>query len=942
MMVSGFRARSACVLRGVTRSVAALLLILAGAASARAATVLYRTDAELAAISERIVHGRVLGVRTEQTAGGTIHTIARIAVLEDFTGNADPVIEVQELGGTVGARHMFVPGAPTFTVGEELVLCLEHTPTGTRYRTVAMAFSAFQVRSVNGDAALSREMQHIELVDAPAAQAAPTRLLSEFRRTVASVKGRSSVRPAGAANLQPDAAASTPVSEEFRLLANMRWMQADTNTPVLWYRDSTSTPDDTPPIGNPSNVDSLIGTALSAWTAPATASISLAFGGVRARSTIDIYCDDAVNLGVGLIMFGDPEGNLGTGTLAVGGGCSGGVTKTVSGTTFSNITHGFVVFNDQSTNTDLFFTRVMTHEIGHGIGLAHPCELSSSPVCTSDLTVNLMYPSCCYSNMPIPPAIGPDDLAGLDFIYPASSEPEPEPTPTDTDHDGMPDTWETQYGFLPNDPSDATGDADGDGVTNLQEYLNGTHPRGVASLTRYFAEGAVNSFFDTQFALVNYGAAPARVLIRLQPQPAEDGATSTLPEASQFLLVPARSRATVTADTLRALVNSSFATVIETDQPVVVDRTMSWGGGYGSHAETAVIAPSTTWYLAEGAIGGRFSLYYLLQNPNPTTVVAKVTYLRRFLPAVSKDVTIAPKARKTIDVSSEGLASPDDISGVIEVQGGGPIIAERAMYRSVPGQLYGAGHESAGVTAPRTNWFLAEGATGSFFDMFVLIANPSPQRATVHFTYLLQDGTTYQKDYSVAANSRFTIPVDDEQIPAGSGVRPLNAAAFSTRIVSDQPIIVERSMWWPGGTDWYEAHNVVAAPEAGLSWALAEGQAAGATAAQTYILVANVGDLPTRLKVTLFREPGACGTSPCDPLTVTTDEVPAHSRTTIEPGTSGAAGWFPAIKGYRFGALIESLDSQPIVVERAMYTDFGGVHWAAGTAALGTVVTPVP
>jgi hypothetical protein len=931
MMVSGFRA-----------SVAALLLILSSAAGAHAATVPYRTDAELAAISERIVHGRVLSVRTEEGAGGVIHTIARIAVLEDFTGNADSVIEVQELGGTVGARQLVVPGTPGFTVGAELVLCLEHTPAGARYRTVALSFSAFSVQAVNNnsDAALTREMQHIDLVGAPVAgQASSARLLSEFRRTVARVKGRPSVRPAGAASLQPDADASTtPVSDSFRLLANMRWMQADTATPVTWYRDSSSGP---APIGNQGSVDSLIATALAAWTNPTTASLVLSAGGLRARSATNIYCDDAVNLGSGIIMFGDPGNEMGTGTLAIGGGCSGSVTKVVNGTVFSNITHAFVSFNDQSANTDLFFQRVMTHEIGHGIGLAHPCETSSAPVCTSDLTVNLMYPSCCYPNMPIPPALGPDDLAGVNFIYPDAGTPEPDPL--DGDGDGMPNAWELQYGLDPTNPADATADPDGDGFTNLQEYQNGTHPKGVIGLTRFFAEGAVNSFFDTQFAVVNYGVLPANVLIRLQPQPAVDGATATLPEASYYLRVPALSRATVTADTLRTLVSSSFATVIETDRPIVVDRTMSWGGGYGSHAETAVTSPGTTWYLAEGAIGGRFSLYYLLQNPNPTAVIVKVTYLRRYLKPVSKEYTIAPRARKTIDVSSEGLESPDDISGVIEVESGGPIIAERAMYRSVPGQLYGAGHESAGVTAPKTSWFLAEGATGSFFDMFVLIANPSPAAAQVHVTYLLEGGATLEKTYAVAANSRFTIPVDDEQIPENSGIRPLRAASFSTRIDSTQPIIVERSMWWPGGSDWYEAHNVVAAPQAGLTWALAEGQAAGTPFTQTYILVANVGDLPTRLRVTLFREPGTCGNvAICEPLTVTTAEVPAHSRTTIEPGTSGQEGWFPSIKGYRFGALIESLDGQGIVIERSMYSDFGGVHWAAGTAAIGTVVVPVP
>lgn len=47
----------------------------------------------------------------------------------------------------------------------------------------------------------------------------------------------------------------------------------------------------------------------------------------------------------------------------------------------------------------------------------------------------------------------------------------------DTDGDGMPDTWELQYGLDSLNPSDAAGDADDDGFTNLEEYLAGTDPR---------------------------------------------------------------------------------------------------------------------------------------------------------------------------------------------------------------------------------------------------------------------------------------------------------------------------------------------------------------------------------------------------------------------------------------------------------------------------------
>ena len=45
--------------------------------------------------------------------------------------------------------------------------------------------------------------------------------------------------------------------------------------------------------------------------------------------------------------------------------------------------------------------------------------------------------------------------------------------PDDTDRDGMPDAWETANGFNPNDPSDRNGDANTNGYSNLEEYING-------------------------------------------------------------------------------------------------------------------------------------------------------------------------------------------------------------------------------------------------------------------------------------------------------------------------------------------------------------------------------------------------------------------------------------------------------------------------------------
>jgi len=44
--------------------------------------------------------------------------------------------------------------------------------------------------------------------------------------------------------------------------------------------------------------------------------------------------------------------------------------------------------------------------------------------------------------------------------------------PADSDGDGMPDWWEKEQGFDPENPNDGRDDRDGDGYTNLEEYLN--------------------------------------------------------------------------------------------------------------------------------------------------------------------------------------------------------------------------------------------------------------------------------------------------------------------------------------------------------------------------------------------------------------------------------------------------------------------------------------
>lgn len=485
----------------------------------------------------------------------------------------------------------------------------------------------------------------------------------------------------------------------------------------------------------------------------------------------------------------------------------------------------------------------------------------------------------------------------------------------DSDRDGLPDAWESAYGLDPGSAAGedgAAGDPDRDGVSNLDEYKNGTHPRGM--FRRHFAEGSSGSFFETEMALVNPRDVPVAAVLSFFTS---DGASATRP----MELAP-RSRATLNAHEIVSLENTAFSTTLEADGEVVADRRMAWDeSGYGGHAETSIDRASTRWYFAEGATHSGFDLFYLLQNPGKTAAQVEIRYLLPEGAPVVKTYPLAPRSRRTIWVDLEDPAlALTDVSAVITSYNGVPIIAERAMYLDAGGQPFGAGHASAGVLQPNVRWFLAEGATGNFFDMFVLLANPTDRAADVEATYLLPDGSTLKKRYQVAGNSRFNIWVDHQDPRLAD-----TAVSTSVESLNGVPIIVERSMWWPGVGGWTEAHNAPGSTSTASEWAVAQGEQGGVRNTATYVLLANTSAAAGDVRVTLLLEDG------------TTAErvfrVAGRSRFNVNVGFE-----FPEADNRRFGALVQGLGQVPpaLVVECAVYWDANGRPWAAGTDALGT------
>ena len=449
---------------------------------------------------------------------------------------------------------------------------------------------------------------------------------------------------------------------------------------------------------------------------------------------------------------------------------------------------------------------------------------------------------------------------------------------------------------------------------------NGIHAASTASatliatsrqLTYVLSEGATGAFLDTSILIANPNALPAPIDVAFIK---DDGTTVT----RNMTLLPT-SRTTIHVPDIRGLESANFSTQVTTSGtlPLVIERTTTWDAtGYGAHTEKASIGPASTWYFAEGS-QGYFHTYFLLGNPQPVANAAHVTYLLDDGTTVQRTYPMLPTSRLTLDASVTPELANRSFGATITFDQ--PGMAERAMYFDTPTQLFGGGSASAGVTVPSTTWQLAEGATGTFFNTFLLIANPGTIPTTATVTYLLDGGGTVTRTHPLAAHQRLTLNVALEDPLLANG-------SFAMVVDSPEPIIVERSLFWPVGA-WHESHSSAALPAPQLKWGLAEGQVGGPTRAQTYILVGNGGNSAADLTVTFLRTNGT--------TVVKSFTVAPNSRLNI--AVTGADSAVPELVDEAFATIIQS--TQPIVVERSVYLDVGGATWAAGTNA---TASPLP
>ena len=359
-----------------------------------------------------------------------------------------------------------------------------------------------------------------------------------------------------------------------------------------------------------------------------------------------------------------------------------------------------------------------------------------------------------------------------------------------------------------------------------------------------------------------------------------------------------------------------YAVEVESEWPIVVERITSWGGtpARGAHGTSGAV-PATTWFFAEGATISGFQLFYLLANPGDLDAVVDVEYLLAAGTSESRRYEVPARSRRTVWVNQEGGAlGAAEVSARLEASH--PIVAERTMYLAGPSG-FTAGTASMGASATSTTWLFAEGATGPLFDTFLLLANPSAALASVEVTFRLPDGQPITRTYPVAPRSRRTIWVDQEDLR-------LLDTSFSTRVVSDVPVVAERAMWWGSASspDWVEGHSELGATAAATFWVVAE------MPESAFLLLANAGDQPGLVRVVYYTEAGG-GAGTRDYV------LPAHGRVTAWPTQDNPQLPPGRYRAEVFGISVDGAPPIEFTVERSAYDG----QFRTGTSYLAT---PIP
>ena len=329
----------------------------------------------------------------------------------------------------------------------------------------------------------------------------------------------------------------------------------------------------------------------------------------------------------------------------------------------------------------------------------------------------------------------------------------------------------------------------------------------------YFAEGTTRGRATTYFVTQNLSDTPSNVTATFM----RDDGTS---EKRDFTLSPRARDAYRVNDLLK---DTAFSASFKADQDIVVERTIMTEGerpptvkrsreDKGPNVQTngqtddsfamarnangvfgglGFVGAGTepglrSWEFAEGSTRGPYATTFVLFNPGERNAEARLTFRPEQGGSQARTVTVPAQSRVAFD-PRDAVPAADFATSISADR---PIIVERA-YTSNGDGLYGAlGYTASPARTDSRAWYFAEGNTNSQIEMFFVLFNLSAKPAQVRGTYYVDGESTHEQALTVPAGARLAIRANDA-VPS---------AYFSTRFVADQNIVVERTLYLPGGS----------------------------------------------------------------------------------------------------------------------------------------------
>lgn len=346
---------------------------------------------------------------------------------------------------------------------------------------------------------------------------------------------------------------------------------------------------------------------------------------------------------------------------------------------------------------------------------------------------------------------------------------------------------------------------------------------------------------------------------------------------------------------------------------------------------------ASTWYFAEGSVGGGFQEYLTLQNPssNQDAQVA-ISYLFQTHPSITITHIVNRSSRATFSANNDlGIRVGDRqqaIAAIIQVLNGGPgVVAERPMYFTYRGIQ--SGSDVMGATTPGISFYFPNVDTrqnGRAYYSYITMLNPSStQNANVTITYYT--GHCGQGGENSCPAQQITIG------PRHRGtVTPLSFYLYQQTAVSvqsAQAIVVERPMYFQdtintAGGFLKGATSTVGATTPVTDWLFAEGYTG--TNFQEYLVLANFATTSTAATITLEYSNGHTQT-----ITVS---VPALGQLFFDVNqanirANGTCDISPCQITAPTSA--EVVAGAPIVAERLLYFHYGSQRYTGATETIG-------